>query len=360
VKILVDIGHPAHVHFFHHPISLWRRHGHHVIVTSRRKEVAVDLLDALQVPHRVLSTQSKGVGGLARELLRRNHRLLRLIRQERPDVMAGIGGVYIAQTGFLSRTPSVVFYDTENAALSNAMTYPFCSLVVVPACYQGWLPPWHLRYPGYHELSYLREKYFQPDRDKALRAGLDPRRPTFLIRTVSWQASHDLLEQGWTPRLLREITAFLERTGKVIISAEGDLPGDLASCQYRGRPQDLHHLMAYLSMFIGESATMASECAVLGVPAVYAAQTGRGYTDEQEKKYGLVRNLRVLTWEHIRPVIEDILSAPEDHWRRKRRALLRDTVDVCRFVADLIERYPASVRRYRSLFRGDGHSAASP
>jgi len=40
--------------------------------------------------------------------------------------------------------------------------------------------------------------------------------------------------------------------------------------------------MAYCRAFIGESATMASEAAVLGVPAVYAAETGRSYTDEQE------------------------------------------------------------------------------
>ena len=35
------------------------------------------------------------------------------------------------------------------------------------------------------------------------------------------------------------------------------------------------------------SATMASECAVLGVPSVYVAKTSRGYIDEQAARYDL-------------------------------------------------------------------------
>ena len=43
-------------------------------------------------------------------------------------------------------------------------------------------------------------------------------------------------------------------------------------------------------MIVGESATMSSEAAVLGVPAVMIATTGRGYTDDQERRYELVRH----------------------------------------------------------------------
>jgi predicted glycosyltransferase len=41
-------------------------------------------------------------------------------------------------------------------------------------------------------------------------------------------------------------------------------------------------------MLVAESATMASECAVLGVPSVYVAKTSRGYIDEQSARYDLV------------------------------------------------------------------------
>ena len=120
----------------------------------------------------------------------RDRALYKLAMSFRPEVMAGIGGVFIAHVGAMAGIPSVVFYDTENAMLQNAITYPFASCVVVPECYRAWVPRRrHIRYRGYHELSYLHPKYFTPDRERALANGLDPDRDTFLLRLVSWQAA---------------------------------------------------------------------------------------------------------------------------------------------------------------------------
>ena len=52
-------------------------------------------------------------------------------------------------------------------------------------------------------------------------------------------------------------------------------------------------------MVIGESATMASEAACLGIPAIFISNTGRGYTTEQDKKYGLIKHYRLNQWEEI-------------------------------------------------------------
>ncbi|MCK5232937.1 MAG: hypothetical protein KAR13_21870, partial [Desulfobulbaceae bacterium] len=85
MKILVDIGHPAHVHFFAIPIQLWQEAGCQVFVTSRHKEIATDLLDALCVPHQVISAMNTGsMGGMFKELVQRDRRLLRIVRKERP------------------------------------------------------------------------------------------------------------------------------------------------------------------------------------------------------------------------------------------------------------------------------------
>jgi len=351
MKILIDIGHPAHVHFFSVPITLWRQAGCEIVVTSRHKEIAVDLLDARAIAHRPLSAMGDGrIGGLARELVNRDRKLYRVVREEKPDIMVGIGGVFIAHVGFLTRTPSLVFYDTENATLSNLITYPLASLVVVPACYQAWLPPWHLRYRGYHELSYLHPNQFTPDRDIALACGLAQDRPTFLVRTVSWQASHDLREKGWSEELLRQTVAYLSHRGKVLISAESTLPADLQLYRYSGPPEHIHHLLAYLDLFVGESATMASECAVLGSPAIYAAETGRGYTDEQEDRYGLVKNIRNICWPKLRAAIDIFLNRPRESYAEQRQQLLAETIDVGRFVVDLTLGYPSSRAKFSTQF----------
>ena len=354
-SILIDIGHPAHVHFFRNPIRIWQEAGCSILVTSRKKEIATDLLDALNIPHEVISSQTGGgIVNLGKELLNRNRNLLQVISRVRPDIMVGIGGIFIAHTGLLRRIPSIVFYDTENAHLQNALTYPFCSLVAVPECYRAWLPPWHLRYPGYHELSYLHPEVFTPNQQIAMDCGLDPARKNFLIRTVSWQASHDLKEKGWSLELLTETVRTLSRAGKVMISAEGDLPAELQPFAYSGPPEKIHHLLAHLTLFIGESATMASECAVLGVPAIYAANTGRGYTDEQQAKYGLVTNVRALDWPQIEQAMATILAVPPEEWRERHARLLGDKINVSNFVADLVLNYPESVSRYRKTFSATG------
>lgn len=50
MKILIDINHPAHVHFFKNPIEILKKEGHEVVVTSRNKEFALQLLDDLKIP----------------------------------------------------------------------------------------------------------------------------------------------------------------------------------------------------------------------------------------------------------------------------------------------------------------------
>jgi predicted glycosyltransferase len=352
MKVLVDIGHPAHVHFFRHPIALLTNRGHEVVVTSRDKEIAVALLDELGIEHQVISVQKRGgLIGLATELVQRNLALLKVVRRFRPQAMLAIGGTSIAHVGRLCGIPSLAFYDTENAVLQNAITYPFASCVVAPACYESWLPRRrHIRYRGYHELSYLHPGYFKPRRDIALANGVAPTTDTFFVRIVSWQASHDVGETGWNNDMLRRLIAKLSPHGKVLISSERPLGAEFDAWRYTGKVSDVHHVLAHCRALIGESATMASECAVLGIPSVYAALTGRGYTNEQEQRYGLVKNVRKLEWSAIETAIDAILADPISHYQAARSRLLGDTIDVAAFVAECAETFPTPLRAYQAQF----------
>lgn len=348
MRILIDITHPAHVHFFWHPIQLLKERGHEILITSRVKEMATDLLDALGVEHLVLCGEGRGgLVGLGVELVRRNLALARVVKRFRPHAMSAIGGIFVAQVGRLTGVRSVVFYDTENAWLQNTLTYPFASCVVVPRAYRAWVPKRHLRYPGYHELSYLHPNRFTPDHLVALENGLAAEGATFFLRLVSWRANHDVGERGWNTALLTQVVEHLRVRGKVLISAETELPAALRPLAYQGAPSEVHHLLAFCRLFVGESATMASECAVLGTPAIYAAQTGRGYTDEQEQRYGLVRNVFDLTWPKLLTAVDQTLTAPVDQWRARQEQLLADTLDVAPFVADCIEDHRQQLTNFR-------------
>lgn len=336
-RALFDICHPAHVHFFRHPIALLRERGWELLVTSRDKEMALGLLDGLGIAHVPISAQRGGALGLARELVVRDWRLWRLARRFRPDVMAAIGGTFVAHVGALMRVPALAFYDTENARLQNAITYPLARRVIVPRCYAAWTPRARtLRYAGYHELSYLHPARFAPDRATALRNGLAESGATVLVRLVSWQANHDVGERGIDAAGLARIVDRLGAHARLLISAEGALPPRFEPLRYPGDPGAIHHVMAHCSGFVGESATMASECAVLGVPAVYIALTGRGYTDEQESRYGLVRNVRTLDPAAIDAALDWLSEQSAAAAAAARSRLLDDTLDVAAFVADTI------------------------
>ena len=351
MKVLFDIGHPAHVHFFYNPIKILLQQGHEVLVTSRHKDIAINLLDSLDIQHEPLSGLSKkgGILSLIYELIYRDYKLIKIVNKFKPDIMTGIGGIFIAHAGIIKNIPSLVFYDTENATLQNALTYPFASCVVVPECYQSWVPDKrHIKYSGYHELAYLKPNRFIPDYEIATKNGLSKNGDTFLLRLVSWQANHDIGENGWSLDLLKKVINKLEPHGKVIVSSESSLPDELLNYSYEGEVSEIHHLMAFCRAFIGESATMASECAVLGVPSVYAAETGRGYTDEQEKKYKLVKNIRDLQWSAIENGIEWLLSLDKEQISDSHMTLLNNTIDVSAFVVDCILKFPVPMIEYQS------------
>lgn len=351
MRILFDIAHPAHVHFFKNPARILQERGHEILFTSREKDIALELLDELNITHKPISRLNKNGSfiGFASELIKRDIALWKIANKFKPDVMAAIGGTFIAHVGITNRAKSLVFYDTENATLQNAITYPFASCVVVPSCYGAWLPKnRHIRYLGYHELSYLHPDYFTADRNIAEKNGLSTTEPTFLLRLVSWQANHDIGEQGWNTELLRSLINFIKPKGKIIISAEGPLPAEFESLRYQGNAAEIHHVMAFCRLFIGESATMASESAVMGIPAIYAANTGRGYTDEQESRYGLVKNIRSLNWDYLKTAINSILDKPAEHWRNSADQLLKDTIDVSAFTASCIEQFPHALHNYQS------------
>lgn len=340
MRVLVEILHPAHVHFFRNAILEWTRRGDEVLVLSREKDVANDLLRAYQIPFESISSLGDSKLSLISEMLVRDAKMLSRALRFRPDVLVGIMGVTIAQVGAVLRRPAVVFYDTENAKVTNRFVYPLAHSVCTPECYSAKVNGNHVRYPSYHELAYLHPSRFTPSREIVRAAGIVPESPYFLLRFVSWQASHDVGEEGFTVPMKRALVEALSARGRVLISSEKPLPKELEAYRFQAPPEQIHHFIAFSKMLIGESATMASEAAVLGVPAFYIADTGRGYTDEEEARYRLVFNYKrenaAQAFEKVNALLDD-----EDFPRRVREGhlrLLSERVDATAWLLDYVDR----------------------
>jgi uncharacterized protein len=337
MRILIDVLHPAHVHFFRHFHDEMTRRGHELCITARDKDRSVDLLTEFGLPFRQISTQHRG-GGLAVEMVQRTRRLLGVMRTFRPDVLTGIMGPSIAVAGRLMRVPAVVFYDTEVATQTNRFVYPLAFSVCTPDCYQGRVPGRHLSYPGYHELAYLHPNRFRADPRRLAEFGVGPDEPFSVLRFVSWEAAHDRRERGLTGDQKRHLVEVLQREGRVLISSEAPLPPDLAALEVSGPVEQIHHLLAHAQIIVGESATMSSEAAVLGVPAVFIATSGRGYIDDEEKRYGLARHFTDDQFEQAVAAIEKLCAdSPRDMGQRARQQLLDEKIDVTAWMIDYFE-----------------------
>jgi uncharacterized protein len=308
MKVLFDMVHPADVHFFRYALSSLVRKGNEVCVASRKKDVTLELLDELGIKNTRISDKGNGAIGLFIELVSRDYRLFGLARHFRPDIIVANNSPCGAHVAWLLGIPSIVFDDTEIHRFSQMLYYPLVTEVHSPDCYRTSLGRKHHFYPGYHSLAYLHPDHFQPDPEIVRKGGVNPEERMVLLRFVGWGAMHDVGLAGLSSdnkyRLVKKISEY----ARVLISSEAELGSELEPYRIEIPLTDMHHLLAFVDVVLGESATMCSEAVSLGTPAIFIDEKGRGYTDEQEKKYGLCSNFKPDEYNRIEARITELLS----------------------------------------------------
>jgi hypothetical protein len=337
MKILIDISHPAHVHFFKHAARIWQEHGQSVKFVARSKEITFQLLDEYGIHYQGLSKMRHGLSGLAVEMLEHQLKLARVAREFKPDVMLNIGGTFIAHVGRLMGIQTVVFTDTESARLSNRITFPFATWICTPSAYLYDLGEKQVRYQGYHELAYLHPNRFTPDPHSVLESGMAADEPFFLLRFVSWGASHDVGQAGLTNEDKTRLVNGLLEHGKVLITSEGPLPIALEPYKVQISPTKIHDLLAYARMYVGEGTTMASEAAMLGVPGIYINTRVDGYVNELSRKYGLIHHFQQSQLAVEKAI--QLAGTPDlpAEYQQKRQHMLADKIDVTAWMVEFVE-----------------------
>lgn len=136
----------------------------------------------------------------------------------------------------------------------------------------------------------------------------------------------------------RHLVTSLNQYGQVIITAEGRLPRDLERYRMRISPTKIHDLLALSSLYVGESATMASESALLGIPFIFVSPVRRGYTDEQEEQYGLGYTISPVEEGRAIGLALDLARREnmDREWQAKRQRLLQDKIDVTSWLVDFV------------------------
>lgn len=340
MKILFDIGHPAHAHYFKNVIKVLTQNKSECFVIARDKEVTFQILKAEGIKYKSRGKGGKSLLAKVIYLLKGDFINLKEIIKFKPDICVSFGSPYLAHASKLLGIPHVAITDTENAKLGILSFKPFTETILTPSCFLSDWDDKQIRFDSFMELSYLNKKYFNPNLD-FIKSFNPSNKPYVIFRFVSWNANHDIGQKGLSFEFKKKLVTEISKKFNVFISAEGELPVEFDSYSLKIPPEKLHDVLSAATLYIGEGATTASECAMLGVPAIYVNSLDAGTLQEQEK-FGLLYGFR-----NQNGVLEkaiELLEEPNliDIFGLRRQEMLKQKIDISLFLVWFIENYPNS------------------
>ena len=340
MRILIDIGHPAHVHLFKNFAWQMKKKGHEIFFTVRDKEHEVYLLKTYGFNFKSFGKHYKSLFGKIIGLILFNLKMLSAAISFKPDIFLSHGSIYAAHVAWFLGKPHISMEDSGN--MEQVRIYrPFTKLIITPDILPEQLGPKQIRYKGYHELAYLHPTYFKPDDSIYEYLGISKSDKYCILRFVSWNATHDLGNKGIPKEGMMDIVNLLSEHFSVFISSESKLSDDLQGYKISIPPERMHDAIFYASLFVGEGATMASESGVLGTTSVYINSIRRSYCEDQER-FGLVYNFQ--NDKQALQKIKQLLTNPSafDKNEKARNALLGEKIDLTAFLVWVVENFPES------------------
>jgi hypothetical protein len=345
MKVLYNVDHPAKFHLFKNAMKMLKDRGNEVLLTIVDKEVTLNLAEKFckiyDIPYIIIGLNSGNLSKKAFNVPSIEFNLLKTALNFKPDLLiGGDGDIYVSHVSKLLNKPSFVFDETEHAKLQNSIAYPFTSKIFTPDCYEKNLGKKQIKYNGYHELAYLHPDIFNPRKEVLEQMNLSKNDKITIIRLVSWDAFHDIGKRG----MISEIESLLKKLSdytEVIINSENKLPKNLEKYQLNVNPEDLHDILYYSSIYIGEGATTAAESAVLGTPAIYTNPLKMGYTNELEHRYSLLYNMPTENYTSILNKSLELISNNnlKNESSKKIKRLLNEKINVTTYIVDVIENY---------------------
>ena len=351
MKVLFSVSHPAQVHVVKNICRSLEKRGHDYLILGSHKEIVEDLLKRFDLKYILVAKNRKKLLMKVWELIKSTMKSYVICKKFQPDIVFGTG-YYAAYAAKMLDIPVISQGDSEPALkkIGKWLFLPFNECVLVPECYGYDFGPKMVKYQGYKELTYLHPNNFSPDWSACEDLGIKSQEIFFILRFVSWDAAHDIGQYGFNDEYKFKIVELLKNYGKVFISSEARLPSYFEKYRVEIKPDKMHHLLSFSSLFIGDSQTMATESAILGIPAVrcnsWVGSEDMANFIELENKYKLL-----YSFSNPKAALEKLseLLATSDlkkEWTEKRNNLLRDKEDCAKIMTNFIMNFPNSYTNY--------------
>jgi predicted glycosyltransferase len=351
MNILIDIGHPAHVHLLRNLyFELLHRDYKVLVIVKDNLHAAKELLNFYKIPFFSIGSKSDNLLAKAFKQIAYDLKIAKIVFDNKIELGVGTS-INLAHASKLTKMKSIVLDDDDDEVqpLFTKFAHPFCNTLLSPSALVG-----HRKkkdtvfYSGYHELAYLHPNKFSPNKDVISKAGLNEGDKYFVLRFNSFKAHHDVGIQGLSIENKHALIGILKPYGKIFITSERELEPEFEKYRIKIESHEIHSFLYYATMFIGDSQTMTSEAAVLATPAIRSNSfVGRiSYLEEQEHKYGLTYGFKPNETEKMLNKIEELLKTSNlnEMWRDRRQKMLIDKIDVTEFLVWFVVNYPASFK----------------
>ena len=379
MRIGLFLGHPAHFHMLKNTAKALMDNGNDMEFVIKKKDILENLLKNAGYTYTMIrEDRSNGLLGLIQSVLGMEKSMCSFILKNKIDTL--VGSTLSFASRVIMHTNTIVMGEDDSDVVPKyaKMVYPFANAILTPiVCNNGKWNNKSTKYPSYHELAYLHPNHFSADKNVVEGYGIDTNKPYFILRFASLNAHHDDGIRGINTEIAQRLIDILSPHGQIYITSERELEPQFEPYRIRINPLDMHHVMAFASLYIGDSQTMAAEAGVLGTPFVrFNDFVGRiGYLRELEDVYQLgygihatplteestIRrndgSLQPSGVEALYDAVDTLVAMPAEERRAlyaaRREKMLSEKIDYAKFLTWFIENYPDSQQQTRDNQNND-------
>lgn len=351
-RFLFFFVHPSKFHVFRLTINHLINSGHNVDIVITSKDVLEELVIAEGWDYTNIFPKGRKFKGVSPYIsaginfFRTISRLYQYAKGKKYDLF--ITDDLLVYVGKFKRVPTITFTDDDIAIVKQfSIILKFSNYILAPRVTDlGKFNEKKIAFDGYKELAYLHPNQFTPD--KELVKKMIPEGGYFIIRLVSLTAYHDVGKSGITKERAKQLIELLRNYGRVYISAERELSNELEKFRLKIEPHQLKDILSQAKGYIGDSQTMSSEAAILGIPSFrFNDFVGKiGVMDEKDDVYKLSKSYKTSEFSSL---LKDLKSSLEGddfstQIKENQKKMLSEKVDLTSFMIWLFENFPDSIK----------------
>lgn len=337
MKVLIDAGHPAHIHYFKNLAHELIKEGNSVLFTCREREFEKELLKANGFEFISLGKHFSSLAGKIFGLIKFDLQLTKIALKFKPDIFVSSGSMYAAHASFILRKPHITFEDTGN--MEQIRLYkPFTKMIFTPNALPQKFGKKQIRYEGFHQSFYLHPNYFKKKIDFREKFDIAKNESIFLLRLVSLNATHDLKLDNIGDEDLEWLINFLDNNGHLFISSEKPLKKNLERFKLKINPHEIHDFIACCDLVVGESGAMTNEAAYLGIPNILVGYPGIK-VHEKFSKLGLKYHFNKMDEKvinHIKEMVDN-LDSEKKKFRENSQKYIQNSVNLTQYTLNVVK-----------------------